>query len=107
MKLIDKDKVVEELLRRRKKIPRVEEDKRLRAVYGAEAFLLTELLEYIEGLQVIDVEEQLSKYKSFVQFVANNLIIDSLDNIKIANNIPMDDKVKAVKKAFEEALKRE
>ena len=102
---IDKAKVVEEILRRRKAIPRREEDKNLCAVYGAEAFVLTELLEYIDDLQVIDIEKQLSEYKSFIRFVFDNLIIDSLGNIEIANNIPMDDKMRAVKKAFEEALR--
>lgn len=105
MKLIDKDAVVAEIVRRRKEIPKNETDKALRAVYGAEIFVLTKLLEYVESLPVANNEKELLEYESFVRFVFDNLIVDSLGNIEIAKNIPMDDKVRAVKKAFEEALK--
>ena len=55
MKLIDKDALVAEIIRRRKAIPKEEEDKRLKAVYGNEAFVLAELLEYIDTLEVKEV----------------------------------------------------
>ena len=105
MKLIDKSAVVTEILRRRKSIPSDEKDKMFRSVYGAETFVLTELLDYVESLPVVNIEKELLEYESFVRFVFDNLIVGSLGNIEIAKNIPMDDKVRAVKKAFEEALK--
>ena len=51
MKLIDKDAVVTEIERRIKVIPRGETDKRLKAVYGNEAFVLNDLLSFIDSIQ--------------------------------------------------------
>ena len=64
MKLIDKDALLAEIIRRRKAIPKEENDKRLKAVYGNEAFVLTELLEFIGTLEVIDPYEQCIQYAS-------------------------------------------
>ena len=63
MKLIDKDVLVAEIIRRRKAIPKDEDDKRLQAVYGNEAFVLTQLLEYIDTLEVkeVDLEKHLKE----------------------------------------------
>lgn len=102
---INKDAIVAELLRRRNLIPSDEKDKRFRAIYGAETFVLTELLDYVESLPVVNIEKELLEYESFVKFVIDNLIADSFEAIEKAKNIPMDDKVRVVKKAFEEALK--
>lgn len=52
---INKAALVAEILRRRKAIPK-EEDKRLKAVYGNEAFVLTELLSFIDTLEVKEVD---------------------------------------------------
>ena len=68
---IDKSALVAEIIRRRKAIPKEEDDKRLKAVYGNEAFVLTELLEYINTLEVkevvdleksIDVDSMVTEY---------------------------------------------
>lgn len=53
--LIDKDAVVAEIEKRRKEIPKDETDKALRAVYGNEAFVLTDLLSFIDTLEVKEV----------------------------------------------------
>lgn len=58
MRLIDKDALVAEIIRRRKAIPKNENDKRLQAVYGNEAFVLTELLDFIDDLEVKEVDLQ-------------------------------------------------
>lgn len=86
---INKSAVVAEILRRRKSIPSDEKDKRFRSVYGVETFVLTELLNFVENLPVINIEKELLEYKSFVKFVIDNLIIDSLGSIEIAKNIPI------------------
>lgn len=52
---IDKAAVVAEIIRRRKAIPKEEDDKRLKAVYGNEAFVLTDLLSFIDTLEVKNV----------------------------------------------------
>lgn len=52
---IDKAVVVAEIERRRKAIPKEEDDKRLKAVYGNEAFVLTDLLSFIDTLEVKEV----------------------------------------------------
>lgn len=54
--LIDKSALVAEIIRRRKAIPKDEDDTRLQAVYGNEAFVLTQLLEYIDTLEMKDVD---------------------------------------------------
>ncbi len=56
MELIDKDKVVAEIKRRRKEIPKEETDKALKAVYGNEAFVLTDLLSFLDSLETKDVD---------------------------------------------------
>lgn len=63
MKLIDKDALVAEIIRRRKAIPKDEDDTRLQAVYGNEAFVLTQLLEYIDTLEVKEVDLDLKHRK--------------------------------------------
>lgn len=55
-KYIPLDALVAEIIRRRKAIPKDEDDTRLQAVYGNEAFVLTELLEYIDTLEVKEVD---------------------------------------------------
>ena len=64
MKLIDKAAVVAEIVRRRKEIPKNETDKALRAVYGNEAFVLTELLSFLDTIEEIDPYEQCVQYPS-------------------------------------------
>ena len=63
MSLIDKAAVVAEILRRRKAIPKEEDDKRLKAVYGNEAFVLTDLLCFLQTLEVkeVDLNEEIEK----------------------------------------------
>lgn len=62
--LIDKDALVAEIERRIKVIPRGETDKRLKAVYGNEAFVLNDLLSFINTLEVkeADLEEELESF---------------------------------------------
>lgn len=57
MKLIDKSALVAEIERRIKAIPRGETDKRLKAVYGNEAFVLNGLLSFIDTLEVKEIKE--------------------------------------------------
>ena len=61
---IDKDALVAEIIRRRKAIPKEEDDKRLKAVYGNEAFVLTDLLSFIDTLEVneVDLDEEIEEY---------------------------------------------
>ena len=49
---INKDAVVAEIERRIKAIPKDETDKRLRAVYGNEAFVLVKLISFLDSLEV-------------------------------------------------------
>lgn len=65
MKLIDKDHIVAEIVRRRKEIPKNETDKELRAVYGNEAFVLTELLSFLDTLEAkeVDLEKEIKLIK--------------------------------------------
>ena len=61
---ISKSALVAEIIRRRKAIPKEEDDKRLKAVYGNEAFVLTELLEYIDTLEAkeVDINKEISQF---------------------------------------------
>lgn len=63
MKLIDKAVLVAEIVRRRREIPKNETDKALRAVYGNEAFVLTELLSFLDTIEVkeVDLEKEVEK----------------------------------------------
>lgn len=63
---IPKSAVVAEIVRRRKEIPKNETDKALRAVYGNEAFVLTELLSFLDTLEVKEVDLQ-KEAERFVQ----------------------------------------
>ena len=54
--LIDKSALVAEIWKRIKAIPRGETDKRLKAVYGNEAFVLNDLLSFINTLEVKEVD---------------------------------------------------
>lgn len=62
--LIGKDAVVAEIKRIIKEIPRGETDKRLKAVYGNEAFVLMNLLSFINDLEVkeVDLEHEVESY---------------------------------------------
>lgn len=63
---IPKSALVAEIVRRIKAIPKNETDKILRAVYGNEAFVLTELHSFIDTLEVKEVDfkkEILSFYR--------------------------------------------
>ena len=53
---IPKSALVAEIERRIKAIPRGETDKRLKAVYGNEAFVLHDLLSFINTLEVKEVD---------------------------------------------------
>lgn len=61
---IDKDALLKEIERRIKAIPRGETDKRLKAVYGNEAFVLNDLLSFIDTIEVIDPYEKCVQYAS-------------------------------------------
>jgi len=54
--LIDKSAVMAEIERRRKEIPKDETNKTLKTVYGNEAFVLTELLSFLDTLEVKEVD---------------------------------------------------
>lgn len=64
--LIDKDVLVAEIEKRRKAIPRDETDKRLKAVYGNEAFVLNDLLSFLDTLEVKEVDLE-KYYHDFLQ----------------------------------------
>lgn len=57
-KYIDKDAIVAEIERKIKAIPKGETDKRLRAVYGNEAFVLNDLLSFLNTLEVKEIDLQ-------------------------------------------------
>ena len=63
-KYIDKDALVAEIERRIKAIPRGETDKRLKAVYGNEAFVLNDLLSFIDTPEVkeVDLDKELKDW---------------------------------------------
>lgn len=67
---IDKSAVVAEIVRRRKEIPKNETDKALRAVYGNEAFVLTELLSFLDTLEVKESDETA---EAFARIIRANL----------------------------------
>lgn len=50
--MTDKEKIRAEIIKRRKAIPKEEDDKRMKAVYGGIIFELTEILEFIDSLPV-------------------------------------------------------
>lgn len=56
--------VLAEIKRRIKEIPKNETDKRLRAVYGAEAFVLMELFSFFDDLEVksVDLEKEIDDF---------------------------------------------
>ena len=54
---IKKSDIVAEIERRRKEIPKNETDKTLKTVYGNEAFVLTELLSFLNTLEVKEMKE--------------------------------------------------
>lgn len=62
-KYISKSAVVAEIEGRIKAIPRDETDKRLKAVYGNEAFVLMNLLSFINTLEVkeVDLEKEIDE----------------------------------------------
>ena len=61
---ISKSDLVEEIKNRIKKIPKDETDERFKAIYGNEAFVLTNLLSFIDTLDVKDPYEQCVQYDS-------------------------------------------
>lgn len=61
---ISKSALVEEIKNRIKKIPKDETDERFKAIYGNEAFVLTNLLSFIDTLDVKDPYEQCVQYDS-------------------------------------------
>lgn len=61
---IDKAAVMAEIKNRIKKIPKDETDERFKAIYGNEAFVLTNLLSFIDTLEVKDPYEQCVQYDS-------------------------------------------
>ena len=54
---IKKSDIVAEIERSRKEIPKNETDKTLKTVYGNEAFVLTELLSFLNTLEVKEMKE--------------------------------------------------
>ena len=61
---IDKSTLVEEIKNRIKKIPKDETDVKFKAIYGNEAFVLTNLLSFIDTLEVKDPYEEVIQYDS-------------------------------------------
>ena len=55
---INKSAVVAEIERRRKQIPKDETDKTLKTVYGNEVFVLTELLSFLDTLEVKEFQKK-------------------------------------------------
>lgn len=65
-KYIDKEKVIAELKRRIKSIPKDETDERLKSVYGNECFVLEGLLSFLDTLETKDIEPtKVPKYSYF------------------------------------------
>ena len=64
-KYIDKSILVAEIYRRIKAIPKDETDKRLKAVYGNEGFVLMDLLDFLDTLEVreVDLEAELNTWR--------------------------------------------
>ena len=67
---ISKSALVAEIKRRRKEIPKNETDKTLKTVYGNEAFVLTELLSFLDTLEVKEVEEPSKNLEEAAKFYA-------------------------------------
>ena len=61
--LIEKSALVAEIERMIKEIPKCETDKRLQAVYGNEAFVLMNLFDFIDTLEVKEVDFGTEVYK--------------------------------------------
>lgn len=67
MKLIYREAVVAEIGKRIKAIPIGETDKRLKAVYGNEAFVLNDLLSFLDTLEVKEVDLEDTKKEELAQ----------------------------------------
>ena len=64
---ISKDALVAGIEKRIKAIPRGETDKRLKAVYGNEAFVLNDLLSFLDTLEVKEVDLEDTKKEELAQ----------------------------------------
>lgn len=70
---IEKSALVAEIERRRKEIPKNETNKTLKAVYGNEAFVLTELLSLLDTLEVKEVKESSAADRGMAEEIIVNL----------------------------------
>lgn len=78
---IDKSALVTEIERRRKQIPKDETDKTLKTVYGNEAFVLTELLSFIDTLDTLETKE-VDLEEAVEMSYLQNWYQDSIDETK-------------------------
>jgi hypothetical protein len=71
---IPKATVAAEIKRRIKEIPKNETDKRLRAVYGNEAFVLMELLSFLDTIKVkeVDLKKEIQMFSMGLAMKENN-----------------------------------
>ena len=68
MEYIDAEKLIAEIKRRLREIPKKEEDKRFRAVYGGVEFELMGILDFIDSLPEDKPSEELEKeITSFIE----------------------------------------